>query len=58
MTAQALTTRQLNRALLARQLLLERSPLAIPAALDQLGGIQNQSDGTRRSTPRPAECTS
>ena len=37
-----LTTRALNRALLARQLLLERATLPIPTALDQLGGIQNQ----------------
>ena len=37
-----LTQRALNRALLARQLLLERAELSIPAALEQLGGIQNQ----------------
>lgn len=37
-----LTERELNRALLARQLLLERSSLSIPAALEQLAGIQNQ----------------
>jgi hypothetical protein len=37
-----LTPRQLNRALLARQLLLERSPLSIPDALDQVGGLQTQ----------------
>ena len=37
-----LTQRALNRALLARQLLLERAKLSIPAALEQLGGIQNQ----------------
>lgn len=37
-----LTERELNRALLARQLLLERSALSIPAALEQLAGIQNQ----------------
>ena len=37
-----LSERQLNRALLARQLLLERSALSIPAALEQLAGIQNQ----------------
>jgi len=37
-----LTARELNRALLARQLLLERSTLSIPRVLDQLGGIQAQ----------------
>ena len=42
MTEPVLTQRALNRALLARQLLLERAKLPIPDALDQLGGIQNQ----------------
>jgi Winged helix DNA-binding domain len=37
-----LSTRQLNRALLARQLLLERSPLPLPAALEQVAGLQAQ----------------
>jgi Winged helix DNA-binding domain len=37
-----LTQRDLNRALLARQLLLERSRLPIPRALERMGGIQNQ----------------
>lgn len=37
-----LTERELNRALLARQLLLERSPLSIRDAVERLGGIQNQ----------------
>ena len=37
-----LTTRALNRALLARQLLLDRVELSIPDALQRLGGIQNQ----------------
>jgi hypothetical protein len=37
-----LTRRELNRALLARQLLLERAPLELPAALEQLCGIQAQ----------------
>ena len=37
-----LTQRELNRALLARQLLLERSRLSIPRALERIGGIQNQ----------------
>lgn len=37
-----LTARELNRALLARQLLLERSSLSIPTALEQVGGLQTQ----------------
>ena len=41
-TDRVLTTRALNRALLARQLLLERSALPVPAALEQIGGIQDQ----------------
>ena len=42
MAERTLTQRELNRALLARQLLLERSNLPIPRALERLGGIQNQ----------------
>jgi hypothetical protein len=38
----ALSTRALNRALLARQLLLERVDLPIPEALSRVAGIQNQ----------------
>ena len=41
-TDRVLTTRQLNRALLARQLLLERVRLPLPRALERIGGIQNQ----------------
>jgi Winged helix DNA-binding domain len=37
-----LSTRELNRALLARQLLLERSPLPLPRALEQVAGLQAQ----------------
>lgn len=37
-----LTLRDLNRATLARQLLLERSPLAPAAALEQVAGLQAQ----------------
>ncbi len=40
--ADVLSQRRLNRALLARQLLLERATLSIPTALERLGGIQNQ----------------
>lgn len=42
MTEQVLTRRHLNRTLLARQLLLERSSLSIPAAVDQVAGLQTQ----------------
>ncbi len=42
MAERVLTTRELNRALLARQLLLERVRLPIPRVLERIGGIQNQ----------------
>src|SRR6187431_1760427 len=42
MPERILTQRALNRALLARQLLLERSTLAVPEAIDQVGGLQTQ----------------
>lgn len=42
MTEQVLTARQLNRALLARQLLLERSPVSVTDAMGQMGGLQTQ----------------
>src|SRR5690242_16005779 len=37
-----LSQRALNRALLARQLLLDRSPAPLPRALERVGGIQAQ----------------
>jgi hypothetical protein len=37
-----LSRRALNRALLARQLLLERSPAPLPRAVERVGGIQAQ----------------
>jgi Winged helix DNA-binding domain len=37
-----LSERELNRALLARQLLLARAPLPIPRALERIGGLQAQ----------------
>jgi DNA glycosylase AlkZ-like len=42
MAERVLTQPELNRALHARQLLLERSTLSIPSALERIGGIQNQ----------------
>ena len=42
MADRILTQRALNRALLARQLLLERSSLPIDDAVDQVGGLQTQ----------------
>jgi hypothetical protein len=42
MAEQVLSVRELNRALLARQLLLERSKLPLTGALDRIGGIQAQ----------------
>jgi winged helix DNA-binding protein len=42
MPGRTLTERELNRALLARQLLLDRSPLAPPRAVERVGGIQAQ----------------
>jgi len=41
-TARTLSPRALNRALLARQLLLERSTLSIAEAVEQVGGLQTQ----------------
>lgn len=42
MPVRTITTRGLNRALLDRQLLLERSPLSITKAIEQVGGLQTQ----------------
>jgi hypothetical protein len=42
MAERVLTQRELNRALLARQLLLERVQLPIPRVLERICGIQNQ----------------
>jgi len=37
-----LTQTELNRALLARQLLLERGRMSIPKTLERMGGLQAQ----------------
>jgi len=43
MTAEpTLTTRDLNRALLARQFLLERSSLPLVQTVERIGGLQTQ----------------
>ena len=42
MAERTLSQRELNRALLARQLLLERADLGIPRALERMGGLQAQ----------------
>ena len=42
MADRVLSGRELNRAVLARQLLLERSRLSLPKALERIGGIQAQ----------------
>lgn len=42
MTERTLTRRHLNRALLARQLLLERASASIPEAVERVGGLQTQ----------------
>lgn len=42
MAERILTRRQLDRALLARQSLLERVEISVPAALEQVGGLQTQ----------------
>ena len=42
MTERVLTARDLNRALLARQLLLERARLSLPQAMERVGGLQTQ----------------
>jgi hypothetical protein len=42
MAERTLTERELNRALLARQLLLERAKLPLPRAVERVGGLQTQ----------------
>jgi winged helix DNA-binding protein len=41
-TERTLTERELNRSLLARQLLLERAELPLPRAVERVGGLQTQ----------------
>ncbi len=42
MTPETLTTQRLNRTLLARQLLLERTSMPLEAAIERIGGLQTQ----------------
>jgi hypothetical protein len=42
MTERTLTERELNRALLARQLLLERARISLARAVERIGGLQTQ----------------
>ena len=42
MNERVLTARELNRALLARQLLLEPARLSVPRAIERVGGLQTQ----------------
>ena len=42
MAERTLTERELNRALLARQLLLDRGRSSLPRTLERIGGIQAQ----------------
>ena len=42
MAERVLSTRELNRTLLARQLLLERSKLSLTKAVERIGGLQTQ----------------
>lgn len=42
MTGAALSARELNRALLARQMLLDRADAPVPAVLERMGGLQAQ----------------
>ena len=42
MNERVLTARELNRALLARQLLLEHARLSVPRAIERVGGLQTQ----------------
>src|SRR5688500_20385966 len=42
MAERVLTERELNRAMLARQRLLERADLSGPKALERVGGVQTQ----------------
>src|SRR5829696_3328621 len=42
LTERVLSTRESNRALLARQLLLDRRRMPLPRALEQVAGLQTQ----------------
>jgi hypothetical protein len=46
----ALTVRELNRALLARQLLLERKQLSMPMAIERVGPLHARASSRPTST--------
>ena len=57
MTAAVLTARHLNRALLGRQMLLERSALPLTSVMERMGGIQMLESPGRRTSASSSSTT-